>query len=53
MNKEYSITFRASEEERTLIKKKAKQAGLGLSDFIRTCTLGNQRIEIKVEYLDE
>jgi uncharacterized protein (DUF1778 family) len=42
MNKQDSITFRASKQEKSLIKKKADDAGMKMSDFIRTCCLGSR-----------
>lgn len=53
MNKEEHITFRASEEEKKLIKQKADQAGMKMSDYIRTCSLGNYVIKTTVELIDE
>ena len=46
MNKQDSITFRASKEEKQLIKKKADEAGMKMSDYIRTCCLAGSKYKI-------
>jgi uncharacterized protein (DUF1778 family) len=53
MSKEEHITFRASKEEKELIRKKAKKAGMKMSDYIRTCSLGNHIIKTTVEEINE
>jgi uncharacterized protein (DUF1778 family) len=46
MNKEDSITFRATKEEKELILKKAKEAGMKMSDYVRTCSLAGTKYKI-------
>lgn len=46
MNKEDSITFRAGKEEKSLIKQKADEAGMKMSDYIRTCCLAGTKYQI-------
>jgi uncharacterized protein (DUF1778 family) len=46
MSKEDHITFRASKEEKELIRKKAKEAGMKMSDYIRTCSLSGSKYQI-------
>lgn len=43
MNKEENITFRASKEEKELIKQKADDANMKMSDFIRSCCLSGTK----------
>jgi predicted DNA binding CopG/RHH family protein len=55
MNKETEIRFRVSEEEKSLIKQKAKKSGMKLSEYVRLTALGDCIIkrniteEIKIE----
>ena len=53
MNKEEKIIFRASAKEKDLIKSKAKEANLTMSDYIRTCALGSHIIKTTVETVNE
>jgi predicted DNA binding CopG/RHH family protein len=46
MNKETEIRFRVSEEEKSLIKQKAKQAGMKLSEYSRFCSLADCELEV-------
>jgi len=49
MNKDVEIRCRVSEEEKTLIKHKAKQAGMKMSEYIRYVSLGDVEIKISTE----
>ena len=46
---ETKIQFRVSNEERSLIKQKAKKAGMKMSEYIRYASLGNIEIKITTE----
>ena len=43
------IQFRVSDEEKELIKKKAKLAGMKLSEYCRFTSLGNVEIKLTTE----
>jgi len=45
---ETKIQFRLSEEEKALIKQKAKKAGMKLSEYIRYVSLGDCIVETKI-----
>jgi uncharacterized protein (DUF1778 family) len=47
MNKETEIRFRVSEEEKELIRKRAKEAGMKLGEFARYMSLGDCTVETK------
>jgi len=46
MVKEENITFRIGEEEKELIRRKAEQAGMKMSDYARTCCLAGTKYKI-------
>jgi predicted DNA binding CopG/RHH family protein len=43
---EAKIQFRVSDEEKELIKQKAKEAGMKMSEYVRYCSLGDVELEI-------
>jgi uncharacterized protein (DUF1778 family) len=51
--KEQVVTFRASTEEKELIQKKAREANMKMSDYIRLSSLGNHVIKTTVEKINE
>lgn len=46
MNKDVEIRCRVSKEEKSLITKKAKQAGMKLSEYVRIMSLSNTEVEV-------
>jgi predicted DNA binding CopG/RHH family protein len=46
---EAKIQFRVSDEEKELIKQKAKEAGMKMSEYVRYCSLGTTNIKIIAE----
>jgi len=49
MNKETEIRFRVSNEEKELIKQKAKLAGMKMSEYVRFTALGTTTINIETK----
>ena len=49
MNKDTEVRFRVSDEEKELIKQKAKEAGMKMSEYVRYTALGTTNITIITE----
>ena len=45
---ETKIQFRVSDEEKSLIKQKAKRAGMKMSEYVRYVSLGDCIVETKI-----